>query len=665
MLTPALRRSLVLFLPFFILALASCASSPPREADSAGGEEPAPGASADIPATSDQATTATIFSLTPDPIEPVNRVSFEVTDEGMRWIVVPLSRGYRVILPEPARRSVSKFGANLAYPVRLINTLLQGKFIGARDETGRFVINTTVGILGLFDPAKRWGIEPWKEDFGQTFGKWGMDDGFYFFIPALGPSSGRDAVGRIGDSLANPATYIPGLSLFLNFNDLTFRVDDYQRLTNSQSDPYVLLREVWTVTREKDVLDYAIPPNAYEMAWSATAGAIFLTGGDPKFRHKAKTHKVRIAATGKEMPYSIWPREGSDCIVFILPGVGGHRDSGMAHAAAEMVYNAGYTPVSISSPFNWEFFGTASTADVPGFTPRDAADVDRALAAVYADVQQREKGRYPRAAVVGLSLGGLHALFIGADAAAIPEGESGQMDGLPRPPYSRFVAISPPVDPLYALSQLDQYYLEPLNWPEADRAQRIREALYKTAIVAEEGLDADPRLPFDESETKFLIGLGYRNILQNTIFETQRRHSLGVLQTPYRWSSRSELYEEILRFSFMDYIDRFVLPSTLAVPGESRSRDELAAASGMRSLEARLKGNERLRVVVSLNDFILRPDDGPWLQSVFGTRLVQFPDGGHLGNLQSPEARKALTWLLEGPSLSELFKSKKPAAGPQ
>lgn len=587
-----------------------------------------------------------LVQFTPDPIEGFNRSSWVVSDGAMDWVIIPLARGYGFIVREPVRTSISKFGKNLAFPVRLINTLLQGKFIGARDETGRFLVNTTVGLLGFFDPARRWGLEPYNEDFGQTFGVWGMGKGFYLFLPVTGPSSGRDTLGRVGDTLANPATYIPGLGIFLTFNDLTFRIDDYIRLTNSQSDPYFLLREAWNVTRDKDVVDYVIPPEAYAgSAIPVEAAMSFLQVQNPEFRDRARTDKALIPSTGRELPYSWWDGNDSGDLVFILPGIGSHRDSGLSHVAAELIFDAGYTPVSLSSPFNWEFMNAAASAHVPGYTPFDTADVAHALAAVYADINRRENGRFNRVGVVGLSLGGLHTLFL---AAGDSDGQdAAPSDDLPRPPYHRFVAISPPVDPVHALGALDDFYNAPLRWPADVREDRITETLYKAAIVAEQGLDELPGLPFDEIESSFLIGLGFRNILQNAIFVSQRRHDLGILQSPYRWSPRGALYDEIWGFGYADYMERFVLPYVESRRGNASPFGDLAVSAGLRSMEHPLAADPRVVVITNSDDFVLGPEDRQWLRSTFGKRLVAFPKGGHMEGLFRAGARSALARLFD------------------
>ena len=100
------------------------------------------------------------------------------------------------MLPQPVRDSIEKFGHNLAYPVRGVNSCLQGKWHGAWEETKRFGTNTTVGLLGFFDPATTYGIGRSDEDFGQTFGHYGSGTGFYLTLPLVGPTNGREPLAQ-------------------------------------------------------------------------------------------------------------------------------------------------------------------------------------------------------------------------------------------------------------------------------------------------------------------------------------------------------------------------------------------------------------------------------------------------------------------------------------
>jgi len=130
-----------------------------------------------------------------DPLEPINRVSYRIHEVGDRYVLRPVARGYRAITPQPVRTGIGNVFRNLGMPVVIINGLLQGKFAQAADDTGHFLVNTTLGIGGLFDVATRAGIERSDEDFGQTLAVWGVPSGPYVFIPFMGPTTFRDGAG--------------------------------------------------------------------------------------------------------------------------------------------------------------------------------------------------------------------------------------------------------------------------------------------------------------------------------------------------------------------------------------------------------------------------------------------------------------------------------------
>src|SRR5271156_5516391 len=144
----------------------------------------------------------------PDPIEPFNRVMWGFNVGLMTDVIKPTSKVYRFVVVKPIRTGIGNFGRNLTYPGRLINNLLQAKWRGARDETYRFVCNTTVGVAGFWDVGTKWKIPKSDADFGQTFGQWGWQPQFYIMLPVFGPSNDRDTIGLAADTAANPLLYI-------------------------------------------------------------------------------------------------------------------------------------------------------------------------------------------------------------------------------------------------------------------------------------------------------------------------------------------------------------------------------------------------------------------------------------------------------------------------
>ena len=195
-----------------------------------------------------------------DPMETVNRSFYRFNDRVYHWVLKPVAKGYEKVLPEPARISFRMFFTNVKAPVRVANCLFQRKVKGAGRETGRFLINATVGIGGLFDPASYWNIEPQEEDLDQTLGFYGVPPGAYVNWPIFGPSSIRGTIGTVGDSFLNPLFYlgIPSygsitISAQERINATSLTLGEYEQLTRSALDPYIGLRNAYFQYREQKI----------------------------------------------------------------------------------------------------------------------------------------------------------------------------------------------------------------------------------------------------------------------------------------------------------------------------------------------------------------------------------------------------------------------------
>lgn len=195
-----------------------------------------------------------------DPIEAVNRGLFWANDKLYFYLLKPVARGYRVV-PRPVRTSVGHAFSNLAFPVRFVNNLLQLKFRSATIEFDRFLINSTIGLAGLFDPASHIPeLRPQVEDLGQTFGFYGIGHGCYLVLPLLGASSLRDGLGSVGDSLLDPLAYTGltlaergGLRAGQTINWLSLDKETYEGIKQDAVDPYLFIRNAYVQRRQAQV----------------------------------------------------------------------------------------------------------------------------------------------------------------------------------------------------------------------------------------------------------------------------------------------------------------------------------------------------------------------------------------------------------------------------
>jgi phospholipid-binding lipoprotein MlaA len=197
--------------------------------------------------------------LIPDPLIGINTGIYHFNDKLYFWLLKPVARVYGFIIPEELRMCVRNVFYNIRFPVRFINSLLQGKGRKAGAEFGQFFVNSTIGILGLANAAAHWpALQPGREDLGQTFGVWGIGNGAYLTLPFLGPSSLRDGLGRLGDTFLDPIWWVPvdfwtsvGIRAGEATNDVSLRIGEYEALKEAAIDPYVMLRNAYVQNRNK------------------------------------------------------------------------------------------------------------------------------------------------------------------------------------------------------------------------------------------------------------------------------------------------------------------------------------------------------------------------------------------------------------------------------
>ena len=211
-----------------------------------------------------------------DPLSGYNIVMTEFNDGFYVYFVDPVARGYRWVLPDGARRGVNRFFHNLFFPIRFVNNVLQLKVKNAGEEFLRFVLNSTIGIFGIWNPAKEWfDLEAHEEDFGQTLGFYGVGGGFHVVLPFLGPSNVRDMFSLYPDMQMDPVYYVENrpynlpqndgeylgysrktlqsaqLTVLKTINRESLRIGQYANLKKDAIELYPFLRDVYEQNRAK------------------------------------------------------------------------------------------------------------------------------------------------------------------------------------------------------------------------------------------------------------------------------------------------------------------------------------------------------------------------------------------------------------------------------
>ena len=215
--------------------------------------------------------------------------------------------------------------------------------------------------------------------------------------------------------------------------------------------------------------------------------------------------------------------------------------------------------------------------------------------------------------------------------------------------FERYVAIDSPVDFRSSVTNLDQLYRAPLAWPAAERTANIENTLLKVAALSTQSPKPGAVLPFNAIESRFLISLGLRLTLRDIIFSSQLRHNQGVLKQPLEKSRRRAAYDEIMQYSFRDYIEKFATPYARTKGIDLANPVTVKNATDLRAYTAELQANPNIRVIANRNDVLLGAEYLAWIEATFApAHVTLFEHGGHLGNLSQPEVQQAILSTLEG-----------------
>jgi phospholipid-binding lipoprotein MlaA len=217
------------------------------------------------------------FQQTNDPLEPTNRVFYAVNNGLDTVILRPAAQAYRFVVPGGVRTGIHNVLSNLGTPVQLSNDVLQGKPVRAGDTAMRFLINSTVGLVGVFDVATGWGYPNHDTDFGMTLANWGVPDGPFLFLPVLGPSNPRDFAGFGVDMAQDPFTWVGHTTALTVVNWTRFGLnaldsrerylDPVDQIKKTALDPYATFRSLYRQHREGQIKELRADRRATVPVW--------------------------------------------------------------------------------------------------------------------------------------------------------------------------------------------------------------------------------------------------------------------------------------------------------------------------------------------------------------------------------------------------------------
>jgi hypothetical protein len=327
-------------------------------------------------------------------------------------------------------------------------------------------------------------------------------------------------------------------------------------------------------------------------------------------------------------------------LMFVLPGTGGNAQGGSALFLAEQYFKMGYHTVTVDNPFYWGFAVSSSRSGLPGYAPRDAADLYRGLQKIIQQLKADRDIRPKAYSITGYSLGALQSLFL----QRLDQQEQ-------RFNFSKVLLINPPADLLYSVKSLDRLYTEGSSMS----AKRKKALMYRIFTVGEKYLNSDAdfqnpqfvekvynELRLSNQDMAYLIGQSFRETVRDVVFASQQVKDLGILKVRATRNRQNARWEEAMTVSFSDYMSKFLYPQLAKERGTDYTIQDLNAESSIYQFGEAIKASNNTFLITTADDMIVQPQDIAWFKEQFGNRAIIFPYGGHCGEMNFPQFPKAL-----------------------
>lgn len=600
-----------------------------------------------------------------DTCEKFNRKIFVFNLKFNKYIVRPINIVWASVMPQYGMDRVKSFYTNLNYPVRLTSCLLQKDFQASKTETQRFLTNTTLGIVGLYDPAlTKYKIVPRNEDMGQVLAYYHVKKGPYLVLPIIDQGNIRDIGGDALNLPLNPTSYIVGpiaaVSTGLSYlNDTTYMQPVF-KMADDYADPYETSKQLAGIDRyiknsNIDRLDVFkdekssqnmvqvnnIPTN------SALKADIKLNNYNPQsplidamrtiffdnqnlndskwselsvwnksFTKKFKNSSVSITDMRPKYKYRyILQKNKRAPLAIIYPSIGESIMSNESIIQAKILYDEGYSVAILGSAFQWAFVKSMPDNYRPGLPYQDASYLRKVTSKVITDMQIKTAYPFNNRIIIGTSFGGLTALFVAA------QEENDNTLGI-----SNYITINPPIEIFFALKQIDKYAQD---WKNSSGDIKNRAAITAEKViqvsqkVSSRSIENEPEeLPFNEDEAKLAIGFAMKQKLSDVVFVIEH----GSI------SKKSDLYASLINnMSFYDYAQKYLISN------QSKSIEQLDYDSSLYSLADFLQTSKNYKIYHSLDDCFVNPEQLIWLKKQSGNKAVFLNNGSHLGFLYRKE----------------------------
>lgn len=627
-----------------------------------------------------------------DKFEKFNRRVFVFNSALNKYALKPIHTIWASVMPKYGIERIQCATNNIEYPIRLASTLLQKDFKASKTETVRFLTNTTIGIGGLYDPAKKiFKIEPVSENMEQALTKCKVKQGPYIVVPILSSSSPRGICGKILDTGLNPSSYVasPILAMVkagIMVNRTSYMQPIVKMIESTYADPYEISRKLYgleshikasnldrkdffeqcvqseeekiseTDTRIVSVTNQVIQGSAHtdsivlpEMKNNSQndnlKADIVLKDYNPQnpvidsmrtalfdlpeinksiwnelsvwnrcFCKKIKTSSVKIDDSKAEK-YNfryIMQKNSSSPVAIIYPSIGEGINSYHSSVLAKIFYDKGYSVIIQGSHFQWEFVKSMPSEYKPGLPARDAYYLKQVTSKIIAKLEDKYNHSFGNRVVLGTSFGAMTTLFL-----ANEESKNNTLN------ITKYISISPPIELLYAMNQIDKNSEE---WQKSPDTLKDKVALTAAKVINITQMKNAPdkkidTLPFSEEEAKLITGFIMHQKLSDLILTLEHTNTC----------KKCDIYKDINNMNFNDYAQKYLLSE------KSKNIDELDEEISLYSITEYLKNNNNYTIYHTLDDYLVNTNQLKQLKKLSGEKTVLISNGAHLGFLYRQE----------------------------
>lgn len=598
-----------------------------------------------------------------DRCEKFNRKLFNFNLKLNKYVLRPVNIVWASIMPKCAMDRLQNMYSNINFPVRGVSCLLQKDFKAAKQEASRFFINTTIGCVGMYDPAKtKFKLEPRNEDMEQALFRMKVRNGPYLVLPVVRGNI-RTLAGMILDYPLKPLSYIPiagGIATAVfNINNTTYMQPTFTKVDENYADPYEIARKYDGLDRfikhenldRKEVLaaktasqniikvsNTLINPNLKpdiilkgynsqgalvdamrtsffddsslnNSAWSE------LSVWNRNFDKKIKMASVKM--DNKCAPYKyryILQKDKTSPVLIIYPSTGEGVKSYHSTVFAKMFYDKGYSVIIQGSSFQWEFAKCMPNHYKPGLPYSDAQYLRQMTSKILAELEGKKGYKFQRKVVLGTSLGALTALFV--DAQEQQENTLG---------ISKYICISPPVQLFYALGQIDKFSQDWKN-DSSDIKERVAVTSQKIIQISQNEADKNAMvksesMPFVDDEAKLIAGFVMKQKLSDLIFTVENCSRC----------KKNDKREQINDMSFSDYAQKYFIADS------KKTYEQIDYDTSLYSISDVLQKNNNYKIYETVDDYYVNPEQLCWLKNKCGNKVTLLNNGSHLGYLYREE----------------------------